>query len=80
MVNYAIKVRIQKAIALLVRTEERIERISETVGYGTGFALSKAFKRIAGVSPQHYRLLYSQPATPLTRLEPPYPKVETTIE
>jgi transcriptional regulator GlxA family with amidase domain len=40
----------------LVRTEESIERIAETVGYGTGFALSKAFKRIAGVSPQHYRL------------------------
>jgi transcriptional regulator GlxA family with amidase domain len=39
-----------------VRSEESIERIVETVGYGTGFALSKAFKRIAGVSPQHYRL------------------------
>ena len=47
---------IQKSMKLLVRTEESIERIAETVGYGTGFALSKAFKRIAGVSPQHYRL------------------------
>ena len=55
-VNYVTKVRIQKAMELLVRTEESIERIAETVGYGTGFALSKAFKRIAGVSPQHYRL------------------------
>ena len=55
-VNYVAKVRIQKSMELLVRTEESIERIAETVGYGTGFALSKAFKRIAGVSPQHYRL------------------------
>ena len=55
-VNYVTKVRIQKSMELLVRTEESIERIAETVGYGTGFALSKAFKRIAGVSPQHYRL------------------------
>lgn len=55
-VNYVTKVRIQKAMELLVRTEESIERIAETVGYATGFALSKAFKRIAGMSPQHYRL------------------------
>ena len=55
-VNYVTKVRIQQSMELLVRTEESIERIAETVGYGTGFALSKAFKRIAGVSPQHYRL------------------------
>ena len=54
-VNYVAKVRIQKSMELLVRTEESIERIAETVGYGTGFALSKAFKRIAGMSPQHYR-------------------------
>ena len=55
-VNYVTKVRIQKSMELLVRTEESIEWIAESVGYGTGFALSKAFKRIAGVSPQHYRL------------------------
>ena len=42
--NDVTKVRIQKAVELLVRTEESIERIAETVGYGTGFALSKAFK------------------------------------
>lgn len=54
--NYVTNVCIQKSMALLVRIEESIERIAETVGYGTGFALSKAFKRIAGVSPQHYRL------------------------
>lgn len=54
-VNYVTKVRIQKAMELLVCSEESIERIAETVGYGTGFALSKAFKRISGVSPQQFR-------------------------
>ncbi len=54
-VNYVTKVRIQKSMELLVQTDDSIERISETVGYGTGFALSKAFKRIAGLSPQQYR-------------------------
>lgn len=53
--TYVTKVRIQKNMELLVRTEESVERIAETVGYATGFALSKAFKRIAGVSPQHYQ-------------------------
>jgi len=53
--NYVTKVRIQKAMEYLVRSEETIEAISARVGYATGFALSKAFKRIAGVSPQHYR-------------------------
>ncbi|MEZ4728655.1 MAG: AraC family transcriptional regulator [Caldilineaceae bacterium] len=54
--NYVTKVRMQKAMAYLVRSEETIEQISERVGYATGFALSKAFKRITGVSPQQYRL------------------------
>jgi len=55
-VNYVSKVRIQKAMELLVRAEESIDRIAETVGYATGFALSKAFKCIAGVSPPQFRL------------------------
>ena len=55
-VNYVTKVRIQKSIELLVHTEESIERIAETVGYGTGFVLSKAFKHIVGLPPQQYRL------------------------
>jgi len=41
---------------VVVRAEESIERIAETVGYATGFALSKAFKCIAGVSPPQFRL------------------------
>jgi AraC-like DNA-binding protein len=53
--NYVTKVRIQKAMEHLVRSEETIEQISERVGYATGFALSKAFKRVTRVSPQQYR-------------------------
>jgi AraC-like DNA-binding protein len=47
-VNYMTKVRIQESMDLLARTDENIERISETVEFGTGFALSKAFKRVTG--------------------------------
>ena len=36
-----------------MQIEETIEHIAEIVGYSTGFALSKAFKRIGGVSPLH---------------------------
>lgn len=59
-VNYLTKVRIQKSMELLARTDENIDRISETVGFGTGFALSKAFKRVTGVSPREYRLRATQ--------------------
>ena len=38
---------------LLVRTKESSKRIAETVGYVTGFALLKAFKRIAGCRPSN---------------------------
>lgn len=55
-VNYLTRLRIQKSMELLVRTDESIERISETVGFGTGFALSKAFKRVTGQSPRDYRV------------------------
>jgi len=40
---------------LLHQTEQSIETIAAQVGYSTGFALSKAFKRINGVSPKQFR-------------------------
>ncbi|MCP4326461.1 MAG: AraC family transcriptional regulator [Psychromonas sp.] len=55
-INYIIKLRIQKSMQLLQKTSLSIEKIAELVGYSTGFALSKAFKRISGISPQQYRL------------------------
>lgn len=54
-IQYLAKVRVQKAMELLYKSEENIESIAETVGYSTGFALSKAFKRIHGISPKQFR-------------------------
>lgn len=54
-INYVAKVRVNKAMELLRKTEQSIEAIAEIVGYSTGFSLSKAFKRICGISPHGYR-------------------------
>ncbi|MFK0105950.1 AraC family transcriptional regulator [Streptomyces sp. NPDC091217] len=36
-------------------TDDTLEAIARRVGYGSAFALSSAFKRVYGVSPQEYR-------------------------
>lgn len=36
-------------------TDDTLEAIARKVGYGSAFALSSAFKRVYGVSPQEYR-------------------------
>ncbi|MER6419524.1 AraC family transcriptional regulator [Streptomyces sp. NPDC001137] len=36
-------------------TDDTLESIARQVGYGSAFALSSAFKRVYGVSPQEYR-------------------------
>jgi len=43
------------AADLLAETDASIAAIAEQVGYGSPFALSTAFKRTRGVSPQRYR-------------------------
>lgn len=54
-INYLAKVRVNKAMELLRKTEQSVEAIAEIVGYSTGFSLSKAFKRVCGISPLQYR-------------------------
>jgi AraC-like DNA-binding protein len=53
--HYLARVRIQRAMDLLRSTDESMERIAETVGYGDPFVFSKAFKRLQGVSPREFR-------------------------
>ena len=36
-------------------SEDTLGAIAHQVGYGSAFALSTAFKRVYGVSPQEYR-------------------------
>ncbi len=54
-INYLTGIRIQKAMEQLKTTSDNIENIAESVGYSSGFALSKAFKRFCGISPKSFR-------------------------
>ncbi|NYI45874.1 AraC-like DNA-binding protein [Nocardioides aromaticivorans] len=47
--------RLSLAADLLVASDEAIDTVARRVGYGSGFALSAAFKRVRGVSPQQHR-------------------------
>jgi len=53
--HYLTTVRIQKVMDLLRATDDGLEAIAEKVGYGDSFVLSKAFKRVVGVSPKEFR-------------------------
>ncbi|MFD0318012.1 AraC family transcriptional regulator [Streptomyces flavalbus] len=47
--------RLARAADLLRDTDATLEAIARQVGYGSAFALSGAFKRVYGVSPQEHR-------------------------
>ena len=53
--GYLARLRMQRAMVLLRRSEAGLEEIAARVGYASAFAFSKAFKRTAGVSPGAYR-------------------------
>lgn len=54
--QYLLTIRIQKAIHLLSATSDKLEAISQQVGYKDAFSFSKAFKKLTGVSPKEFRL------------------------
>lgn len=47
--------RIDLAADLLVNSDATVDSVAHQVGYGSAFALSTAFKRIRGISPQRHR-------------------------
>ncbi|MFI8519684.1 cupin domain-containing protein [Streptomyces sp. NPDC085481] len=47
--------RIDRAADLLRQTDATVESVARQVGYSSAFALSAAFKRVRGVSPQEHR-------------------------
>ena len=47
--------RIDLAADLLVNSDATVDSVARQVGYGSAFALSTAFKRIRGISPQQHR-------------------------
>ncbi|MFB4310397.1 AraC family transcriptional regulator [Actinomadura sp. GTD37] len=52
---YLTGVRLAQAADLLRESDATLDAVARQVGYGTAFALSTAFKRERGVSPQEYR-------------------------
>lgn len=53
--EYFVRLRIQKACALLVTTTAKIELVAREVGYEDGSYFSRAFKKVMGVTPRMYR-------------------------
>jgi AraC-like DNA-binding protein len=49
------RLRIGRAQHLLARTDDTLAVIAERVGYESPFSLSRAFRRVIGVSPRQYR-------------------------
>ncbi|WP_067468279.1 AraC family transcriptional regulator [Actinomadura macra] len=52
---YLTGVRLAQAADLLRESDATLEAVARQVGYGNAFALSTAFKRERGISPQEYR-------------------------
>lgn len=53
--GYLTGVRLALAADLLTSSDATLETVARRVGYATPFALSAAFKRVHGLSPQQYR-------------------------
>lgn len=48
------KIRMDKALMLMRGTDMKLEHIADLTGYSSGFALSKAFRRVFGDSPRSH--------------------------
>ncbi|MCZ1006650.1 AraC family transcriptional regulator [Streptomyces lydicus] len=55
--------RLSLAADLLREPDATVATVARRVGYGGAFALSAAFKRVRGMSPQHFRKSGAAPAT-----------------
>ncbi|TDB80533.1 MULTISPECIES: AraC family transcriptional regulator [unclassified Micromonospora] len=53
--TYLMEWRLALAADLLRQSDATLNAVARQVGYGSGFALSSAFKRVYGVSPQEHR-------------------------
>ncbi len=54
--HYITQVRMQKAMGLLATTDDKIEKVAQSVGYQDAFSFSKVFKKVVGVPPKNFRL------------------------
>jgi len=53
--HYLTRLRIQRAMDMLRKADDNLEKVAEAVGYNDVFVFSKAFKRIQGLSPTAFR-------------------------
>ena len=53
--TYLTEWRLALAADLLRQSDATLNAVARQVGYGSGFALSSAFKRVYGISPQEHR-------------------------
>lgn len=53
--TYVTKLKMNKAALLLMQTDYSIKKISLMLNFDNQYYFSRAFKRIYGISPQHYR-------------------------
>jgi AraC-like DNA-binding protein len=54
--QYLTTLRVQKAMDLLSNTSDKLEVVSQAVGYKDAFGFSKAFKKMTGVPPKEFRI------------------------
>ena len=59
---FLLRSRIALAADLLREPQATLESVARQVGYASPYALSIAFKRVRGVSPQQYRAAARSPA------------------
>ncbi|WP_281890525.1 AraC family transcriptional regulator [Paenibacillus sp. YYML68] len=55
IVSYLHELRVQRAKYLLLHSDKSVGEIANEVGYQDPFYFSRIFKRLEGLSPQHYR-------------------------
>jgi len=53
------RLRLQKAMGLLLQTDQPVTRISERCGFDSVFSFSRSFRRFSGLSAREYRQRYS---------------------
>ncbi|MDO5425096.1 MAG: helix-turn-helix domain-containing protein [Eubacteriales bacterium] len=60
LMNYIMEVRVEKAIGLLLQTDQKINDIAVSVSYEDTRYFAKVFKKITGESPSEYRIRQRQ--------------------
>ncbi|MBU8710947.1 AraC family transcriptional regulator [Brevibacillus parabrevis] len=68
LIDYLIRVRMEKSASLLVETDRQLREIAESVGYRDPYYFGRLFKKVYGISPARFRATKAQ--TPQTADRP----------